>query len=143
MKKIHNVNGPYRFDYDPRRSFVVITYENGSKVSKSYPRYLVEQKLGRQLSTNEEVHHIDGNPDNNDLSNLLVINGTLHRHNHCKYKFYSSTEKCVVCGKSFEYTERKKRNYYYNTGKFVNKNPTCCRQCQLKFARMEQLRRDS
>lgn len=143
MKEIHNVNGPYRFDYDKRRSFVVITYNDGSKTTQSYPRYLVEQKLGRQLSAKEEVHHIDGNPDNSNFDNLMVIDSTEHRHNHSKYKFHSSIEQCIICGKIFTYTEQMKRNYYYNTRKFENSNPTCSKMCQLKFARKEQLRRDS
>jgi len=35
-------------------------------------RYLMEQKLHRKLKSREHVHHKDGNPGNNVLSNLVV-----------------------------------------------------------------------
>lgn len=36
-------------------------------------RILAELKLGRDLLPGEVVHHIDGNPRNNDLSNIEVL----------------------------------------------------------------------
>jgi hypothetical protein len=36
-------------------------------------RWLIEQKLGRYLDRREVVHHVDGNPDNNSLDNLIVF----------------------------------------------------------------------
>ena len=42
------------------RSRVVIVDDNGKHTSKSYPRFLVEQNLGRELLPNEDVHHKDG-----------------------------------------------------------------------------------
>lgn len=35
-------------------------------------RYIMEQYLGRLLSKEEQIHHLDGNKENNDLSNLLL-----------------------------------------------------------------------
>lgn len=35
-------------------------------------RYVMEQHLGRHLDPTEVVHHIDGNPRNNDISNLRL-----------------------------------------------------------------------
>lgn len=44
-------------------------------------RHVVEQHLGRYLDPEEVVHHIDGNPTNNDLSNLkLYANQSDHVH---------------------------------------------------------------
>jgi hypothetical protein len=37
-------------------------------------RYLMAVKLGRRLSRNEVVHHIDGNKQNNDIENLELWN---------------------------------------------------------------------
>lgn len=46
-------------------------------------RQIVEKLLGRKLNTNEVVHHLDGNPKNNELTNLIVLSrqkhGALHR----------------------------------------------------------------
>jgi HNH endonuclease len=36
-------------------------------------RKIVEDSLGRYLEPTEVVHHRDGNPENNDLSNLVVF----------------------------------------------------------------------
>ena len=36
-------------------------------------RALIEKALGRKLNNNEIVHHIDGDKDNNDLSNLHLF----------------------------------------------------------------------
>lgn len=44
-------------------------------------RLIMEQHLGRNLTKNEVVHHIDGNKKNNDISNLKVMT----RGEHSKY----------------------------------------------------------
>jgi Zn-dependent peptidase ImmA (M78 family) len=43
-------------------------------------RYLMEQKIGRCLTFNEVVHHIDGNKLNNNIENLEIVS----RGNHIK-----------------------------------------------------------
>ena len=42
----------------------------------SYSKWLMEQRLGRKLESNEIVYHIDGDKYNNELSNLEVITRT-------------------------------------------------------------------
>lgn len=39
----------------------------------SYAKWLMEKELGRKLESNEVIYHIDGDPINNELSNLKVI----------------------------------------------------------------------
>lgn len=41
-------------------------------------RYVVEQHIGRFLRKNEVVHHIDGNKQNNDISNLMILTNSEH-----------------------------------------------------------------
>lgn len=41
-------------------------------------RYIVEIAIGRPLSPTEDVHHIDGNKRNNNLSNLQVLDHGVH-----------------------------------------------------------------
>jgi hypothetical protein len=36
-------------------------------------RLVMEQKIGRKLTTREVVHHIDGDPQNNDPANLMTF----------------------------------------------------------------------
>lgn len=45
-------------------------------------RMVMEQKLGRQLSSDEHVHHIDGDVSNNSPSNLELVTNSEHRRIH-------------------------------------------------------------
>jgi hypothetical protein len=45
-------------------------------------RAVMEEKLGRRLSPDEIVHHIDGNKLNNDISNLEVMSRSDHSRLH-------------------------------------------------------------
>ena len=55
----------------------------------SYPKYLIEQAIGRKLLPNEQVHHKDGNPLNNELENLEIkLLGNHQSEHNQKYKKY-------------------------------------------------------
>lgn len=41
-------------------------------------RRIAEEILNRKLNTNEVVHHLDNNGQNNELTNLIVISRTVH-----------------------------------------------------------------
>lgn len=45
-------------------------------------RRIVETYLGRILTTNEVIHHVDGNTKNNDPSNLIVLTRSAHGKLH-------------------------------------------------------------
>lgn len=50
-------------------------------------RLVMEKSLGRYLEPKEVVHHIDGNPSNNDLVNLMLFsNNTEHLAYHRNIK---------------------------------------------------------
>ena len=55
---------------------------SGSGYIKFYGRHehrvVMEEHLGRSLSPNEVVHHKDGNPQNNDISNLELLSRSAH-----------------------------------------------------------------
>lgn len=42
-------------------------------------RVVMEKHLGRPLNTDEHIHHIDGNPENNDIINLMIVTNREHR----------------------------------------------------------------
>ena len=45
-------------------------------------RIVMEKYLGRPLTDDEKVHHIDGNKQNNDTSNLIVVTQSEHMAIH-------------------------------------------------------------
>lgn len=47
-------------------------------------RIFIEEKIGRKLLRNEFVHHIDENPLNDDLNNLVVLSLAEHNSIHKK-----------------------------------------------------------
>ena len=63
--------GPY-LRSDGRKQ-VDVLQTNGSTKSMLYSRYVMQNHLGRELSSSEHVDHIDSNPLNDDLCNLQLI----------------------------------------------------------------------
>lgn len=49
---------------------------------KSEHRLVMEKHLGRELSSDEIVHHIDGNKLNNDIKNLVLTTRSQHIGEH-------------------------------------------------------------
>lgn len=110
----------------------------------SYPKYIMEQHLGRRLKKNEEVHHKDRNPFNNDISNLQILTRKKHSELHAKeMKLNLKDEEmiCPECGKSFIWTVEKQRYYRRNHNRKKRKTkyfqesagPFCSRTCSGKY----------
>lgn len=69
------VYGPYvskRGKLKGRRS-VMIVRDDGSRRGMLYSRFLMQQKLGRELSSDEHVDHIDEDFTNDDIDNLQIL----------------------------------------------------------------------
>lgn len=64
------VYGPYRRP-DGRQH--VIHYDGKHKRTQSYPRYLMEQHLGRSLESWEEVDHINNDPTDDRIENFQLL----------------------------------------------------------------------
>ena len=58
-------------------------------------RLIAEQTIGRPLTSNEVVHHIDGNKQNNDPANLVVLT----RAEHSKLHATGQTKPPQTCAK--------------------------------------------
>ena len=56
----------------------------GGGMEKLVHRLVVEEYLGRTLLTEEHVHHIDGNPINNNINNLHVCSPKEHAILHAE-----------------------------------------------------------
>ncbi len=129
----YKIYGPY-LSKDGRLRCIL--RKNNTNKTISYPKLIIENHLQRYLLDDETVDHIDGNPLNNDISNLQV----LKRNIHCRLdaiRNYDIAVICKNCGKTFTITgnlvcgrNRKDRN---QSGYF------CSRQCSGKYGKNIQL----
>ena len=131
-----------------KRVRALIVYSDGHRVNVSYPRMLMEEKLGRPLAPNEDVHHKDGNTLNNNIENLEVLNLDEHRELHSKQNrlYHDKTAICEYCGNEFIWTAIKQRAWTQNTSRKKNAGKTrhifCSKACAGAFGRKEQLGRN-
>ncbi len=91
------VFGPY--ERSDGRS-IIVKYDGTRTTSQSYPRYLMEQHLGRVLEDWEQIDHIDDNPRNNKITNLQIL--TIDENNKKASKGVSIVYlDCPQCNKLF------------------------------------------
>lgn len=66
----------------PRDGYVVV--KTGIRKWELEHRLVMERVLGRKLTTDEQVHHINGVKSDNDPANLQVLTNAEHQrlHNH-------------------------------------------------------------
>ena len=67
-----------------------------------YHRHVASLKIGKWIDSSYHVHHIDGNRQNNDPTNLEVLSPRAHKSKHRKSGLYASkVRKCLQCNKKF------------------------------------------
>jgi len=122
------VYGPYSRK-DGRQH--VILYENGKRKTVSYPKYLLETKLGRSLLPDETCDHIDGDYTNNCLENLQVLS---RADNAAKSMAFKPAEQayfvCPECNTSFY---KKMRDVRGNQIKQKKAGPFCSKKCSGRY----------
>ena len=125
-----------------KRFRVVYKDENGKIHTKSYPKYLVENELGRPLNPNEEIHHLDGDVTNNNLENLKIVIHGEHQREHSR-KYFDKIEVCYYCGKEFLWTAKQQRNHFSNLSR-KNRHDSgyvfCSKRCAGKYWQEEKAR---
>lgn len=129
MYEDYKLYGPYQAN-DGRLRVVLVNKDTKEKKTISYPKYLMECHLKRHLDDNETIDHIDGDPLNNDLNNLRVLNRQEHCYNDA-YRNKDITVTCTYCHKEFIILGNKisDRNRFdrNNSGYF------CSKQCSGKY----------
>lgn len=105
----------------------------------SYPKYLMEEHLGRKLAEDEEVHHIDGNPENNELNNLELVKHGEHQRFHNPRRYKDKIVVCEVCGASFLWVAWKQSDYKRDIKIGRNRIISCSRKCSSTVGRYIQL----
>ena len=121
------VYGPY--STKDGRQIITIVENNGKRRMKSYPKYLMEQILGRELDPDlENIHHKDGNFLNNDPSNLEIIDRVKHSSNHALRVVIKSHFKCPMCNKEFTISSKQVHGHIYNRS-IGKAGPFCSKHC--------------
>lgn len=102
----------------------------------SYPRYLIENKIGRKLLPNEDIHHKDGNPLNNDMSNLEIKLHGEHQKEHSQ-KYFDKKMICPICNKEFNWTAKQQSDFFGNKNRHIHQSdkPFCSKTCSGKYGK--------
>lgn len=130
---------------DGRVRALIVNKKDGTKVNKSYPRLVLEEFLGRELLPDEDVHHIDGDPTNNNVENLTVKKHGEHQFEHSfeREKYYDVEAICENCGAPFVWTAKSQRHWNVNAKRKHNagkiRHIFCSRHCAGEFGRRIQL----
>jgi hypothetical protein len=97
----------------------------------------MEKHLGRYLTEDETVDHIDGNFLNNDQSNLRVLGRSVHASIDAK-RLVSQEFVCPECSKKFSKEGRKLHDIICD--RRSNKaGPFCSRSCAGKYSQKVQM----
>lgn len=91
-----------------------------------YAKYVLSMHLGRHLTREEQVDHIDGDCLNDSVTNLQVLTLQQNVAKHCKDSGLSHvvvTLRCPGCGSIF--SRRKKNTFLAKAGVFT----ACSRRC--------------
>lgn len=88
-------------------------------------RIVMEKFLGRLLTFNEIVHHLDGNKRNNELKNLELIGRGVHAGNHTRERAKYVEIICAECWKKFKMREK-----WYEFRRLRQKNFYCSHLCR-------------
>lgn len=119
MQKIY---GPY-LRKDGRQQLVIKTDDKLTTIS--YPKWLMEQHLGRKLESWETVDHIDNNPLNNDLQNLQILSRAENARKSVVYAEQIQL-KCKCCGSLFF---KRKALEIYERAVRKKDGPFCSKKC--------------
>lgn len=110
----------------------------GYWVNNTYNLRLHREKLRLELGLTKEqmknydVHHIDRNRDNNDISNLQLINKIQHVTMHAKEQLHTKIVKiCEQCGEE-----------YKSSSNVAHKQRFCSEKCKMKWRRANGLDRE-
>lgn len=85
----------------------------------------LELNLTSKQMENYDVHHIDKNKDNNDISNLQLVNKVEHVKSHAILQVHTKIKKiCEQCGCEYE-----------SSSNVAHRQRFCSQKCQMRYRR--------
>lgn len=125
------IYGPYLRKSDGRL-YVNLIYPY-RRTTMSYPKYLMEKKLGKYID--DEIHHKDGNPLNNKWDNLEIIERCEHAKQDVR-RLEPETFICPTCNNTIILEGLRLSNFKRNLRYRGNmRGPFCNRSCAGKYGR--------
>lgn len=118
---------------DGRRQ--VDAYHDGKKTSTLYSRYLMEQELGRELTFDETVDHLNRDKADDRIENLRVVSRSQHSIDD-SIRVRDVSVECVWCGYYFTILGNKVRQRLRGKA-----GPFCSRSCSGKYGKSVQINR--
>ena len=124
------VYGPYK--RKDGRQHAVIVRDDGTKQTKSYPRHILETKLGRELLSEETVDHINNDFTDDNPDNLQILSRADNAKKAMALKpSQLGTFTCPLCLVSFTRAIRAVR---HNQGDQSKAGPFCSRSCAGRYS---------
>ncbi len=121
------IYGPYlRKD---GRKHVILIDAVGNRRTVSYPRWLMEQKLGHEVPVELDVHHENEDFTDDSDDNLKLKLHTEHCSDHSRYPTVLIT---IICARCSSRALKRSRNIRSNQYSKKRKGPFCSRHCAGK-----------
>ena len=132
-KLYEKVLGPY---YNSMGRLIVTVKDNGKYRTISYPKYKMEEHLGRRLDPNSEtIDHINSNKEDNDINNLRIVPRAEHSYwDTRRVRLIDLT--CDMCGEHFQRSPRLIRV----KSKLGKRGYFCSRRCSGRYGRLLSLK---
>ena len=120
---------------DERRHVILYDPVTKKRTTVSYPKFLMEQHLGRKLLPNETVDHKDEDYTNDDISNLQVLTRQDNASRSAP-KMVIVEGVCQWCSKTFSLT---KEQIKMSRRPEKRAGPFCSNQCVGYYAKSVEL----
>lgn len=123
--------GPYRGKDGRQRMYL---YLGGRVVTSiSYARHLLQKKVGRDLTNDEEANLINEDPTDDRIENLEIKPRVQHQIEHNRVYWEGMSFICEECEKEFFIPAKKLARTFKNRER-GHRGPFCTRSCVARFA---------